>query len=262
MTGSLAGLAAGGFHMHKPHVWFTIPGINFPVDNLVVAEWVIGGILIILAIVVNRLVTTGRTNRLRQSLELLLDFLEGWYASFMGGRKNARRFLPLLGTLFLFILMCNYLGLFPTVGYPGSLFAPTARWGTTLGLAIFVTIVIQVVAIRELGGVGWLKHVLHLGPLSVMEEWLVRPFSLSLRLFGNIFGEETLLAVIMYMVPYLAPVPIMFLSLLFGLIQAIVFTTLTAIYLGEVLEAAEAHGHGHAAAPAHGHGKPAVAQEA
>lgn len=68
-----------------------------------------------------------------------------------------------------------------------------------------------------------------------MEE-IVRPFSLSLRLFGNIFGEETLLAVIVFLVPYFAPLPIMGLSLLFGAIQAVVFTTLTAIYIGGVLE--------------------------
>jgi len=106
---------------------------------------------------------------------------------------------------------------------------------------------------------GWIKHLLHLGPLSVLEEF-VRPFSLSLRLFGNIFGEETLLAVIIFLLPGIAPIPIMGLSLLFGAIQAIVFTTLTAIYIGGVLEHAEhvrhAHGHGeheHAPEAAHAH---------
>lgn len=251
MTDFLFGLAE--FHLHQPHWYekFNIPYL--PINNAIVAQWVIMAVLVVIAIVINRLVLTGRTNKLRKSLELLFDFLEGWYAGFIGGRKNARRFLPLLGTLFLFILISNYMGMLPTVGYPGSLFAPTGRWGTTLGLAIVVAIAVQVVAIRELGVGGWIKHLLHLGPLSILEEF-VHPFSLSLRLFGNIFGEETLLAVIVFMMPYIVPIPIMILSLIFGLIQAIVFTTLSAIYIGDVLQASAAHGHGHAT-----HGKPVEA---
>lgn len=258
MTDYLFGLAAGGapFHLHQPVVWIDLPKI--PVSNAIVAQWVIMAILITIAIVINRLVLTGRTNRFRKSMELLLDFLEGWYASFIGGRKNARRFLPLLASLFLFILFSNYMGIFPTVGYPHSLFAPTGRWGTTLGLALIVAIAVQVVAVKELGFGGWIKHLLHLGPLSILEEF-VHPFSLSLRLFGNIFGEETLLAVIVFMMPYIAPIPIMLLSLIFGLIQAIVFTTLSAIYIGDILEVSAAHAQDHKKAP-HGRQVEAPAQ--
>jgi len=245
VTDFLIGLASADFHLHQPYYYEKVNLPFLPFNNAIVAQWVIMAVLVIIAIVINRLVLTGRTNKLRKSLELLFDFLEGWYAGFIGGRQNARRFLPLLGSLFLFILMSNYLGLFPTVGYPGSLFAPTGRWGTTLGLALVVAISVQAVAIKELGFLGWIKHLLHLGPLSILEEF-VHPFSLSLRLFGNIFGEETLLAVIIFMMPYLVPIPIMILSLIFGLIQAIVFTTLSAIYIGDVLEAAAHHGHGHA----------------
>jgi F-type H+-transporting ATPase subunit a len=261
LTDILFGLAAGEFEIHMPHpLWFE--HTMFEITNVVVAEWVIIVILIGLAFVINRAVINGRFTKLRGTMELLVDFLEGWFASFIGGRKYARRFLPLLGSLFLFILFSNYLGVFPTVGSPGSLFAPTGRWGTTLGLAIVVAIAVQYVSIKELGIWGWIKHLLHLGPLSILEEF-VRPFSLSLRLFGNIFGEETLLAVIVFLAPMIAPIPIMGLSLLFGAIQAIVFTTLTAIYIGGVLEhadhvshAAEGHGehkheHGHEAVHAH-----------
>lgn len=236
------GGAAKSFELHQPHVWIDLPGL--PIDNLVVAEWVIIASLILIALFVNRAVINGKHTKLRGTLELLFDFLEGWCASFIGSRKDARKFLPLLGTLFLFILLSNYLGLVPTVGSHGSLFAPTGRWGTTVGLAGIVAVAVQIVAIKELGVWGWIKHLLHLGPLSILEEF-VRPFSLSLRLFGNIFGEETLLAVIVFMAPYFAPIPIMGLSLMFGAIQAIVFTTLTSIYIGGVLEAAREHAHGH-----------------
>ncbi len=246
MTNLLFGLAAAEgkseFHLHEPYVWF-LKGTPLAIDNLIITQWFIMIVLIVIAFIINKAVLNGRTTRFRTSFELLVDFLENWYASFIGGRQMARKFLPLLCTLFLFILISNYFGLIPTVGYAGSFFAPTGRWGTTLGLAIVVAISVQVISIQMLGLWGWVKHLLHLGPLSILEEF-VRPFSLSLRLFGNIFGEETLLAVIVMLAPMFIPIPIMGLSLMFGLIQAIVFTTLSAIYIGGVIEAAAHHGHG------------------
>ncbi len=236
------------FHLHEPYAYF-FEGTMFEVNNMIMTQWLVIAVLLVVAFIINRAVINGRFTKLRGSLELLTDFLEGWYASFIGGRQYARQYMPLLGSLFIFILVSNYLGVVPTAGYNASIFAPTGRWGTTLGLAIVVAIAVQVITIKWLGIGGWIKHLLHLGPLSILEEF-VRPFSLSLRLFGNIFGEETLLAVIVFLAPMIAPIPIMGLSLMFGAIQAIVFTTLTAIYIGGVLEHALAHGHGHGD---HGH---------
>ncbi|MFZ5813735.1 MAG: F0F1 ATP synthase subunit A [Bacillota bacterium] len=241
-----AGAHGDSFSLHAP-VPVALEGTLFEINNMIYTQWIIMAALLIMAFFVNRAVINGRFTRLRGLLELLTDFLEGWYASFIGGRQYARRYMPLLGSLFIFILVSNYSGLLPTAGY--AIFAPTGTWGTTLGLAIVVAIAVQVITISWLGVGGWIKHLLHLGPLSILEEF-VRPFSLSLRLFGNIFGEETLLAVIVFLVPYIAPIPIMGLSLLFGAIQAVVFTTLTAIYIGGVLEHALHHSHAHG----HGHG--------
>lgn len=243
------GLAAKEFHLHMPHTW-ALEGTPFAITNVIFTEWAIVLGLSIMAIFINTAVINNRRSKLRGTMELLLGSLEGWYASFIGSRASARRFLPLLATLFLFILISNYLGVVPAVGYPAFFFAPTARWGTTLGLGIVVMIAVQYVAIKDLGVWGWIKHLLHLGPLSILEEF-VRPFSLSLRLFGAIFGEETMLGVVVFLAPMFAPLPIMGLSMLFGAIQAVIFTTLTAIYIGGVLEhAAHAHGH-HAEAHAH-----------
>ncbi len=249
MTPFLFSLAAAEgareFHIHQPWALPWLKGTLFgedqllEINNMIITQWIIVAVLVILGFVINRTVLSGRPSRLRSALELLMDFLEGWFASFIGSRQYARQYMPLLCTLFLFILFSNYSGLLPTAGY--TIFAPTGRWGTTLGLGIVVAIAVQVIAIRSLGVGGWLKHILHLGPLSLLEEF-VRPFSLSLRLFGNIFGEETLLAVIIFLAPMFAPIPIMVLSLVFGALQAVVFTTLTAIYIGGVLEAHHAHG--------------------
>lgn len=244
-AGEHAESGAREFHIHQPFP-ILFEGTFFEINNMVITQWVIMFGLLALAFAINRAVISGRFTKLRGSLELLTDFLEGWFASFIGSRQYARQYMPLLGSLFLFILVSNYLGVVPTVGY--NLFAPTGRWGTTLGLGIIVAIAVQVITIRSMGVGGWIKHLLHLGPLSILEEF-VRPFSLSLRLFGNIFGEETLLAVIIFLAPMIAPIPIMGLSLMFGAIQAVVFTTLTAIYIGGVLESHGAHGHG----DQHGH---------
>lgn len=252
------GLAAGDkFYLHEPYFYRFLKDTPFgehaplAISNMIVTQWLVILALCLAAFVVNRTVIKGKNSRLRSTFEMLLDALEGWYASFIGSRQSARRYMPLLGTLFLFILVSNYLGILPTVGYAGSMFAPTGRWGTTLGLGIVVAIAVQVITVQSVGVWGWIKHLLHLGPLSILEEF-VRPFSLSLRLFGNIFGEETLLAVIVFLAPMIAPIPIMGLSLLFGGIQAVVFTTLTAIYIGGVLEHAD-HAHGHS--QSHGHGE-------
>lgn len=238
MTGNPpVGTAGGGqFHLHTPRV-IAWPDSWFTITNVTVTEWaVIAGMLLIAALVGWSL-RSGRKNRLQATVEWLLSWLENWYAGFLGGRRQARRFLPLLSTLFLFIFICTCVGLLPTAGYADSVFAPTARWGTTLGLALIVMITCQTVAIREMGWRGWVQGLLHMFPLGLLEEF-IRPFSLSLRLFGNVFGEETLLAVLIFLAPMFAPVPIMALALLFGAIQAVVFTTLAASYIGDVLERA------------------------
>ncbi|MFO7171934.1 MAG: F0F1 ATP synthase subunit A [Bacillota bacterium] len=254
-------------HFHEPHDLFAPLGI----DNLVLGEWLVMAVLITVALLINRRIAKVPNTRLQAGMEALLSFLEGWLAGFVGSRKEARKYLPLLATLFLFILLSNYSGILPTAGQSWSFFPPTGKWGTTIGLGLVVMVAVQVISIQELGVKGWLSHLLetHYGamailmaPLRILEEF-VRPFSLSLRLFGNIFAEEVLLLIVSTLAPLLAPVPIMGLSLLFGLIQAIVFTTLTAIYIGGVVEAKahlHRHGHGHdhhgaqgALAHAHGH---------
>lgn len=241
MNSVLMVLAAGdgGYHPHSPTAYL-FEGQLWQIDNVVFGQWLVMAILLIVGILAGRNIQKVPRARLQGIFELLFDFLEGWLASFIGGRKNARKYMPLLGTFFVFILVMNYSGLIPTAGESWSFYPATGVWGTTAGLGVAVALICQWVAIKEMGFVGWLKHLVHLGPLSLLEEF-VKPFSLSLRLFGNIFAEEVLLGVIVFLVPYIVPLPIMGLALAFGGLQAIVFTTLTAIYIGGILEAA--HGH-------------------
>lgn len=232
---------------------FAGPGQWWQISIVTVSMWAIIAVLLLLAYFTGRQVQKVPRGKLQGTFELLFDFLEGWFAGFIGSRHHARKYLPILGSLFIFIIFSNYSGLLPNYYSPNTehlrwFQAPTSQWGTTLGLSIFVMIACQVVAIREQG----FGHYLHgflgpapgpmsilMTPLTILEEF-VRPFSLSLRLFGNIFAEETLLTIVLGLAGFtvVIPLPIMGLSLLFGAIQALVFSTLTAIYLGSSIHGA------------------------
>ena len=192
-------------------------------------------------------------------LEWVVEGLDNFVGGVLG--EDGRRFVPFLGTLFLYIYLQNIFGLIP-LG-----FTPTSIVETTAAMAILVFFYVQYVAIRSNGIVGYLHHLAGepkdvvgwcmaplLFPIHVVGE-LAKPLSLSLRLFGNMMGEETLLAVFMGLgitilafsnLPVGVPlqVPFMFLGLLTTLVQAMVFTLLSTIYFALVLphpDHAEAH---------------------
>ena len=128
---------------------------------------------------------------------------------------------------------------------PGFI-APTSNWNTTIAPAIVVFFYYHYVGIRKQGVLKYLKHfggpVWWLSPLIFVLETIghfARVLSLSIRLFGNIFGEESLFVVLFSLVPLLVPVPIMFLSIFFGFIQALVFTMLSIVYIALAVEEEE-----------------------
>lgn len=187
----------------------------------------------------------------------LRDFLHG----ILG--PAAERYVPFLGALFLYILINNYWALIP------GMHAATSKYNTTLALAIIVFGVTHYEGIRAYGLKGYLKHFVGepawLGPLNVVIHLLgemSRPLSLSLRLFGNIMGEDTLVAVVVFLGVFVfsvagLPVPIhlpaCLLGMLAGMIQALVFTMLSAVYIGGAA-GAFSEGHGHGEEEGHGHG--------
>lgn len=161
-------------------------------------------------------------------VEMLLDFLSG-----IIGRELARLYLPYLATLFIFILVSNYSGLLPLAGHLPGLAAPTSSVSVTCALAVCTFCVTHYTGVRR-HGLGYVRHftkpVLFLFPLLLMEEF-IRPMSLTLRLYGNIFGEEAVTSEIFNMVPLLAPLVMNALSLLLGFVQAMVFVLLSCIYI-------------------------------
>lgn len=194
-------------------------------------------ILCVLAILSSRkmeLVPSG----LQNVMELAVEKLHAFFSDIMG-EKICRKYLPLVGTLFIVVMLYNYSGLLPLSGKLPFLKAPTGSINGPAGLAIVVFFAVQVIGMRENHGIRYYKHlftpIAFVFPLMVLEEF-VHPLSLTLRLYGNVFGEESVIEALAELVPIGVPVVMQALSLLMGAIQALVFSLLSAIYIQEAAE--------------------------
>jgi F-type H+-transporting ATPase subunit a len=161
--------------------------------------------------------------------EVIIDGLESFMVSVSG--PEGRFFFPFIATVFLYILVSNLIGLVPGFN------SPTANLNTTLSMALCTFVYTHIIGIK-FHGVKYVKHFLGpvwwLAPLMLPIELIghfARVMSLSIRLFGNIFGKEMVLSIFFAMAGlYLAPLPILFLGLLVSFIQALVFTLLSIMY--------------------------------
>lgn len=195
---------------------------------------------------------------LQNGVEFVVEKLDDFVQGILG--HHGRALVPFLGTLFVFILTMNYAGLVP------FLKSPTASINTTLSMAICVFLYVQWTGIRSFGPLGYLDHLAGsprdlvgfiliplMMPLHIVGE-LVKPMSLSLRLFGNVTGEDVLLAVFVGLgvglagafvhgAPFGVPLQAIVypLLLIFGFIQALVFTLLSTIYFYMMLPHDEHH---------------------
>lgn len=158
------------------------------------------------------------------------------------GEEEYLKWVPFLGTIFLFIFVSNWSGaLIPwrLIEIPnGELAAPTNDINTTVSLALLTSIAYFYAGINK-KGFGYFKRYLSptplLLPINVLEDF-TKPLSLSFRLFGNILADELVVAVLIALVPLVIPIPIMLLGLFTSAIQALVFATLAGAYIGESLE--------------------------
>ena len=207
----------------KPSVVFYIGQI--PVTTTVVNTWIMMLVLVAVALAVTR--RRDFIPRGWQHLpEMAVMFIWGLLESLMG--HHGRKFLPLVGTLFILILFLNLAWLIP------GMKPPTMDLSTTAAFGVSTIILVQLIGIREKGFGGYIKQFftpsLVLAPLNVIEE-LVKPVSLSLRLFGNMFGEEMVVTILFLLIPLVIPSTIQLLGVLMGFIQAFVFTLLTTTYI-------------------------------
>jgi F-type H+-transporting ATPase subunit a len=153
------------------------------------------------------------------------------------GAKNARKYLPFLGTFFVFILFSNLISIVP--GFR----APTDTLKTNVGLALFIFLATHVLGFKE-HGLGYLKQftghlpvkspLVVIMPLMIVIEilsHLIRPVTLSIRLMANMFADHAVVGVFFTLVPFLVPVPLMLLGVFVSVVQAIVFTLMSATYI-------------------------------
>jgi F-type H+-transporting ATPase subunit a len=173
------------------------------------------------------------TSRLQNAMEMILEGILGFLTQVMGDRAKAKRYFPILATFFILILCSNYSGILPGAGHVPGLQAPTSTWSVTAAFAIIVFFATHYYGIKA-KGLRYFKHFIEpipvLLPLNILEEF-TKPLSLSLRLYGNVYGEEMVVVGLFSLVPLFLPVPMQILGLLFGFIQAFVFTLLASVYI-------------------------------
>jgi len=207
---------------------------NIPIYNYITTMWGIMAVLLVVGLIVS-----SNLQKVPGRFQMLAEYSLGGLLNFYGGimgHERARRYFPLLMTLFLVILFSNWSGLLPGSYGGGQIpgfHSPTGTWSVTAALAIIVFVSVHYIGIKEK---GWhyfghlFQPIFVLFPLNLIEE-LVKPLSLSLRLFGNIYGGEMVATVLLSMFAPITPIPMQMLDILFCFIQALVFTTLTAVYI-------------------------------
>lgn len=199
----------------------------------VLYTWVVLFLLLSLAFAASRglkMVPGGMQN----FMEVVVSGLENLVEETMGHKGKA--YFPLIATFALFILTSNLLGLIP------GFFPPTANLNTNVALALIVFFMTHIIGLKE-HGTHYIKHftgpIIWLAPLMIIIEMighLARPLSLSLRLFGNMYGHEIVLMIFFTLVPFLLPIPMMLMGVLVAFIQAFVFSLLAMIYIAGALE--------------------------
>lgn len=206
--------------------------------DAMITSSVITIIMCITAILISRNVTTDKPEGIQNMVEMGLEKLHNFFQDLMG-EEMCRKYFPLVGTLFIFILICNYSGLLPFAGHADGFQAPTSNINFPAGMAILVIILVQIIGIKEHRGMGTYKRMIQpfvfLLPLMLIDE-LAKPISLTFRLYGNTFGDEQVVDVFREICPIGLPVVMQFLIVILALIQALVFSLLTAIYIGEATE--------------------------
>jgi F-type H+-transporting ATPase subunit a len=266
--GGISDLIMANLEFPAPHVVWSpsgeahaLPILSFDVSitNTLLTMWLVMGLLLIVFIVAGSRIQP-IPGRLQNAVEFAWESLENWAVS-LGG-PDARRHVPLFAAFFLFILFANWSGLVPFVGKIEALRAPTSDVNVTLGLALVVFVYFNFQGIRHLGLGGYLgkffvftgfRHGiatgaidLFVGLIEFMLEF-IKPITLSMRLFGNIFGGVVALGVITALTIAIIPAGMLLLESLLNFVQALIFSSLMLMY---TVIAVESHQEAAEAAPA------------
>jgi F-type H+-transporting ATPase subunit a len=200
----------------------------------VIYSWFAMLILFLLAFMATRSIKLV-PGKFQNVFEMIVSGMEEFMVDITG--EEGRAFFPILGTVFLYIVLCNFFGLVPTM------FPPTASINTTLSCAVVIVVATHVIGVK-FHGAKYIKHFLGpvwwLAPLIFVIELighLARVLSLSIRLFGNITGHELVLGMLFILAGFfLAPLPIMVMGILVAFLQGFVFFLLSCIYFSQAIE--------------------------
>ena len=204
-----------------PQVVFTIFGIA--IKDTVVSTWVIMVVIITFAWFI-------RKNN-PGIAEIIIDSISGIIASVMPDDTKVIKYLSILGTLAIFLVLANIFSIIP------FLVAPTSNINTTIALAVVVFFAVHGFGILEKGPWGYVKSVaspVFILPLEIISQ-VSRTVSLSIRLFGNILSTDLIVAIVFSIIPFFLPLPLVALSMLTGVLQAYIFTVLASVYIASAV---------------------------
>ncbi len=257
------------FELPAPHVVIDLDPTQAPLTQLLIFDltipssiltgWIVMAVLVVLVVLLSlgiRQVPGKRQN----ALEYVYEGLAG-FATSLGG-PAARRYVPVFVTFFLFILLSNWSGLLPFVGRTLELRAPTSDVNVTIGLALVAFVMFHFEGVRALGVRGYLGKffslkgfkegpangviALFVGFLEFLLEF-VKPVTLSMRLFGNIYAGEIALGVISALTVFLIPVAMLGLEVLLNFMQALIFAILALMFTIAAIERHDDHEEHHEA---------------
>jgi len=257
-------------HLFPPMHIPALPGAPEAHSYAVTYSFIAMGLIILLAVIM-RLTLKVAPKGVQNFFEYLVELVDDQGKAIFG--EESMRYLPFFVTMFLFILFSNLMGLLP------GFMSPTSSYHTNFAMAIAVAIMTQWAGIRVLGFKGYLKHfappdcpwwikwplMSWMWPMLEIISQVVRPISLTMRLFGNIYAKEMLLMMLAFLpiaffntpgaiskvlsaAPFLIRIGIVWLGTLVSIVQAAVFTILAMVYVAMAIqhheETAEGHGHG------------------
>lgn len=230
-----------------------LPMIYFhpSISNTILTMWIVMALILLVGFIATRRMKLV-PGRLQNVVEWAYEFGSDFSAGLAG--EKARRYYPIFAGFFVLILFSNWSGLVPPVGRIDQLRAPTSDVNITIGLALTSFCIFEFEGFRRLGIRGYLGKFFPLGEfrkgigagflamyVGIIELFLefVKPITLSMRLFGNIYGGEVALAVVTALTVAVVPVSIIGLEALLNLIQALIFSVLTLVF---IVMAIEGHG--------------------
>lgn len=209
----------------SPQVIFTI--FNLEITDTVVSTWVMMILIIIIASIIKRF---------KPSIgELIVESLTSIVGSVMSEDTDVTKYLPILGTLGIFLVFANIFGIFP------RMVSPTANINTTIALSIIVFFAVHIYGVKEKGLLGYLKDLanpIFILPLEIVSQFS-RTLSLAVRLFGNILSTDLIVAIVFALIPFIAPLPLAALGMLTGILQAYIFLVLASLYIASAVEVQE-----------------------